>query len=343
MVLTPGTAAKRTTMREVAALAGVSLKTVSRVINNESGVAQATSQRVTKAIDVLRYVPDTTAARLARGDHETQTIALLIASVDDPFSASLFRGVEEVAHTRQVAVFAASTGGDPEVETRLVHAFASRNVDGLIITPTAQDHRMLADFLAPHMPCVYIDRQPAGISGDLVTSDNRQAGRDATQHLIDYGHRRIGLITDLQSISTAVDRELGYRDALAGAGIEIDEQLITHGAETEALGEAAATFLMGLDDPPTALFAARNMASIGAIRVLRRLGKLTSVALVGMDRIELSDLIEPPLTVVTQDPVEMGRLATTHLFGRLDGDDSPPERVLVPTRLEARGSGEIRR
>jgi len=343
MVLTPGVAARRATMREVAALAGVSLKTVSRVINEESGVADATAERVAKAIDALRYVPDTTAASLARGDHGTRTIALLIASVDDPFSASLFRGVEEVAHTRQVAVFAASTAGDPEIENRLVRAFASRNVDGLIITPTAQDHRVLADFLAPHMPCVYIDRQPVGVSGDVVTSDNRSAGRSATEHLIGHGHRRIGLITDVPSISTAMDRELGYRDALVAAGIPVDEQLIAHGAQTESLGEAAAMRLMGLEDPPTALFAARNMASIGAIRALKRLGKQGSVALVGMDRIELSDLIDPPLTAVAQDPVEMGRLAATRLFARLDGDDSPPERVLVPTRLEARGSGEIRR
>jgi len=333
---------KHTTIREVAALAGVSLKTVSRVVNGEPRVAPSTVRRVNDAIATLHYLPDATAARLARGERESRTIALLIASVDDPFSGALFRGVEEVAHTRGVAVFAASTGGQPEVESRLVRAFASRNVDGLIITPTAQDHHGLADLLAPHMPCVYLDRDPLGITADVVTSDNRAAGREATEHLLAYGHRRIGLLMDLPSISTAVEREAGYRDALASAGIGIDDELVARGVETDAQGDAATETLMGLREPPTALFTSRNMASIGAIRALKRLGKLSTIALVGMDDVSLSDLIDPPLSTVRQDPLAMGRLATARLFERLDGDDSPPERVLVPTKLVVRGSGEIR-
>ena len=334
-------ATKRSTMRDVAALAGVSLKTVSRVINGETGVARTTIDRVTAAADSLHYLPDTTAANLARGDRGSHSIALLIASVDDPFSGAVFRGVEEVALTRHVAVFAASTEGRPEAEDRLVRAFASRNVDGLIITPTAQDHRALADLLAPRMPCVYADRDPVGIAADVVTSDNRNAGRRAVEHLLEHGHKRIGLIMDETFVSTALERELGYRDAMAAAGVPIDEKLIARGVATEALGEVAAWRLLGLAQPPTALFAARNMASVGAVRVLKQAGLADRIALVGMDDIELSDMIEPPLTIMRQNPVAMGRLAATRLFARLDGDDSPPQRMLVPTELVVRGSGEI--
>jgi len=338
---TTSMAAKRATIRDVAALARVSLKTVSRVINNEPGVASSTIERVTAAAAALRYVPDITAANLARGDRESRSIALLIASVDDPFSAAIFKGVEEVALLRQVAVFAASTEGRPEAENRLVRAFASRNVDGLIITPTAQDHRALADLLAPHMPCVYVDRNPIGIGADVVTSNNRETSRQAVEHLLAGGHKRIGLITDEPSISTALERELGYRDAIHSAGLTADEELIVRGVATQALGEDAARSLLSLAVPPTAIFAARNMACLGTVRVLKRAGLASRIAVVGMDDIELSDVIEPPLTVMRQNPVEMGRLAAARLFMRLDGDDSPPQHLLVPTELVVRGSGEI--
>ena len=336
-----GATARRSTMRDVAALAGVSLKTVSRVINNEPGVARRTVEKVSSAITALRYVPDIAAANLARGDVGSRSIALLIASVDDPFSAAMFRGVEEVALLRQVAVFAASTEGRPEAETRLVLAFASRNVDGLIITPSTQDHRALADLLAPHMPCVYVDRDPVGIAADVVTSNNREAARQAVEHLLGYGHRRIGLVTDEVSITTAAEREIGYRDAIAAAGLPIEEELIQRGVATQSLGEQAARALIGLENPPTAIFAARNMGSIGAVRVLKQAGLAGRIALVGMDDIELSDVIDPPLTIMRQNPVEMGRQAASRLFARLDGDNTPPRRIVVPTELVVRGSGEI--
>lgn len=345
LMVGPGPSAavpRRPTMRDVAALAGVSLKTVSRVINAEPGVAPSTVEKVTAAAAALHFVPDSTAANLARGGRGSQSIALLIASVDDPFSAAVFRGVEEVALTRHVAVFASSTEGRPLAETDLVRAYASRNVDGMIITPTVQDHRPIAEMLASHMPCVYIDRDPVGITADVVTSENRLAGRRAVEHLLEHGHRRIGLITDEPSISTAAERELGYRDAILAAGLAVDERLIARGVVTEALGEVAAWGLFGQPQPPTAVFAARNMASIGAVRVLRQAGLADEVAIVGMDDIELSDLIEPPLTIMRQNPVAMGRLAASRLFARLDGDDSPPRRLLVPTELVVRGSGEIR-
>jgi LacI family transcriptional regulator len=326
----------------VAALAGVSIKTVSRVINGESRVTEETAAKVHQATRALRYLPDAAAAALSRSSHETRTIALLIASVGNPFSSAVFQGVEEVATARHFAVFAASTEGNPETEERLVRAFLSRNVDGLIITPTAVDHRAIAELIGPNLPNVYVDRDPLGIAADVITANNREAARLAVEHLIAHGHHRIAAMTDQLSVSTAVDRRAGYIDALIAADIPLrDEYMIADiGSETD--GFVAMEGLLALPHPPTALFASRNMAAIGAIRVLQREHLEHQIALIGMDDIDTGDLFNPPLSVMRQDPVQIGRLAAERLFARIDNDTSLPQQIIVPAELVARGSGEIR-
>jgi len=332
---------RRATMRDVAALAGVSLKTVSRVVNDEPNVTDATRAQVQRAIDALRYLPDATAANLAHAGRATHTIALLLSAVDNPFAACILRGVEAAARERHVAVFAASTEELPDVEETLVKAFASRNVDGFLITPTACDHRRIAELLGTRWPVVYLDRVPSGITADTITSNNVASATAATQHLIDAGHRRIGLLTDRLSIGTARDRRQGYEDALRQAGLELDETLIQTDVATVDDAVCAGRRLFAADNPPTAVFASRNAATIGMVRVLKQLGLSHQVGLISIDDIELSDLLDPPLTVVSQDPEGMGRLAAQRLFARLDGDDTPPVHLIIPTTLLARGSGEI--
>jgi LacI family transcriptional regulator len=328
-------------MREVATRAGVSAKTVSRVINNETNVNEATRARVRAAVTDLGYVLDAAAANLARVRRTSRSIALLISSVDNPFSAQLFRGVETVATHRGVMVFAASTEEDPAIEDRLISAFASRFVDGFIITPTAQDHRHIASLIGARVPVVYVDRTPAGIGADVVTSNNRESARTATAHLIRHGHTRIGLMTDHTSLETAEERRQGYVDALAANGLVQDPALMELGVATRTDAEAAATRLLDLPAPPTAIFAARNIASIGLVQVLRARGLSQTMAVVGLDDVGLSDLLDPPLTVMAQDAVAIGTLAAERLFARLDGDDTPPDRYVVPASLIERGSGEL--
>jgi LacI family transcriptional regulator len=328
-------------MRDVAALAGVSIKTVSRVVNGEPRVSADTVARVQAAADQLNFLPDAAAASLARGSRETRTIALLIASVGNPFSSAVFQGVEEVASRRQVAVFAASTEGDPATEEGLVRAFLSRSVDGLIITPTAQDHAAISQLIGPNLPSVYVDRDPTGVEADIVTADNRSASRTATEHLMAYGHCRIAMMADTKEISTAADRAAGYEDAFSAAGIAIAPELMVYGIGTITDAEREMERLLALPEPPTAVFASRNMAAIGTIRVLQRHGLSHQVALIGFDDIETGDLIDPPMSVMRQDPIAIGRLAAERLFARIDGDDSPPARYEVPAVLVVRGSGEL--
>jgi len=332
----------RATLRDVAALAGVSIKTVSRVVNNEPHVTPPTREAVRRAISRLQYLPDASAANLARQERMTRSIALLIASVDNPFCSSVFRGVEEVAAARNVAVFAASTEGRPDLEESLIRAFASRSVDGFVIMPTNCDHRAIARLLGNRMPAVYIDRSPVGVAADVITADNYESAITATRHLLRHGHRRIALLADDPVIQTACERRAGYEFALREAGIPVEDALIAMGVGTVEDAVAAARRLFGGATPPTAVFASRNQASIGTIAVLKQLGLSRRVGLVGMDDVELADLVEPPLTVIAQDPVGMGRLAATRLFARLDGTDLTPERLVIQTTLIERGSGEIR-
>jgi len=332
---------RRVTIHEVAHLAGVSIKTVSRVMNGEPNVAAATAQRVRDAATMLHYLPDAAASNLARNGRETHAIALLIPTVDNQFFARIFLGVEQVAHERGFVVFAASTDLDIDTEEALVRVFASRQVDGFIIAPAPADHRGLMNLLGPRMPCVFIDQRPLGIAADVVTVDNAAAAREAITHLLNHGHTRIGFMGDDASLSTASERRVSYEATLSAAGVTPDPSLVEMGIGDTDSAEAAVRRLLDLRDPATAIFASRNMAAIGAVRALQQMGRSHEVALIGMGEIEVSDLLEPPLTVMAQDPVGFGRLAAQRLFERIDGHDETPQTLVVPAHLVMRGSGEI--
>jgi LacI family transcriptional regulator len=189
-------------MRDVAALAGVSLKTVSRVVNREAGVSEELVARVSRAAEQLDYRPNLTASNLRRADQRTGTIGLLVEDVANEFFASIHRGVEEVARQRGVAVIAASLDRDPNLERDLVTAFASRRVDGLLLAPTAAEQGYLTNELRSGWPMVCIDRQPRGVDIDAVVTDNREAAAMGVEHLIAHGHERIAFIGGQSTLST---------------------------------------------------------------------------------------------------------------------------------------------
>jgi LacI family transcriptional regulator len=331
----------RATIRDVAALAGVSLKTVSRVINGEPGVSQKLVTRVREAADRLDFRPNLAASNLRRGDGKTATIGILLENVSNPFSAAVHGAIEEVARERGVAVFAASVDEDPGRERALVEAFVARRVDGLVIVPSGRDQGYLLNEMRAGLSLVFVDRPPAYLDADVVVAANRLGAEDAVLHLIAHGHRRIAYLGDMLSISTARERHSGYEGALRGAGIQIDPTLVRHDLHSSDLARAAAAALLAGDDPPTAIFASQNLVTIGVIGALRAAGRQHDIALVGFDEVPLADLLEPGVTVVAQDVGEIGRGAAEQLFRRLDGDRSPTVQRVVPTRLIPRGSGEI--
>src|SRR3954454_19553613 len=206
-------------MKDVARVADVSLATVSRVINKSGDVRPELAERVTDAIDLLGYRHNATASTLRRSDRQSASIGLIIEDVSNPFFAAVHRGVEDVARVHRVLTFVGSSDEDEARERELVEAFASRGVDGLVIVPCASDQSYLLRDQRSGIALVFVDRPPNFLRGDSVTSDNRDGGRIATEHLIAAGHRRIAFLGDRPSVFTVGERLAGYHDALAGAGI----------------------------------------------------------------------------------------------------------------------------
>ena len=331
----------RATLRDVARLAGVSPKTVSRVVNNEPGVTASKVAIVEDAIAKLGYRPNFTASSLRRANGRTAAIAAVLEDVANPFSSALHRALEDVARARNVMVLAGSVDEDPQRERALINAFAGRRADALVVLPASSNHSYLTAELAAGTPVVFVDRPPVGLHVDAVLVDNRAGAAMAVRHLLAHGHREVAYLGDLRSISTAEQRFQGYKEALSDEGIRPNPAHIVHDLRTEEKAEQAALQLLTGSAPPSALFTAQNLVTIGTIRALRKLDQHHRVALVGFDDFPLADLLQPAVTVVAQSPSEMGRLAAALLFRRLDGESWEPTVHLVPTRLIPRGSGEI--
>jgi LacI family transcriptional regulator len=328
-------------MRDVAALAGVSLATVSRVVNGSPVVDPELAERVRAAAAKLGYRRDETASALRRADRMSTSVGLIIEDVRNPFFSAVHRGFEDVARTRGVLVFSGSSDDDPERERQLADAFAARRVDGLLIVPAGGDQSYLLRERQAGLQLVFVDRPPRFVDADAVLSDNAGGVRAATEHLLAHGHRRVGYLGDRQRIFTAAERLRGHQEALDAHGIEPDAALIRMELPDSESARRAARELLLAADPPTALITGQNLITIGALHALRELGLQHRVALVAFDEVPLSALLEPAVTTVAQDPIALGRRAAELLFARLDGVDGPSRTAIVPTQLIARGSGEI--
>lgn len=323
-------------MKDVATEAGVSLKTVSRVVNDEPGVAPLTEQRVREAIKMLGFRRNDSARLLRTG--QAATVGLVMEDIGDPFYSALLRGVESVARPRGSLVLSGSSDADAGIEHELALALCARRVDGLIMIPTSDDHSYLLSEMVAGVPMVFADRPPGRIDADTVLSDNAGGSRKATAHLIASGHRMIGYLGDNPDIFTARERHRGYLEAMADAGLPVAESWVAMGPLT--LGSVRADLERMLADPApvTALICGNNRISVLALHVLASLD--VTLAMVGFDDFELADLLR--VTVVAQDPVELGRQAAELLFMRIDGDPAPSRRIVIPTLLVTRGSGELR-
>jgi LacI family transcriptional regulator len=332
------------TMNDVAALARVSIKTVSRVINQQPTVSPEIAARVEHAIRRLGYHPNVAAISLRRADHKTSTIGLLLEDVANPFSSALHRAVEDTAKRNGMLVFAGSSDEDPEREREVLGAFVRHQVDGMIVMAAGRHQDgLLVEQRRQGRPVVLVDRLVEQLRTDSVTADNRVGAREAVRHLATHGHRRIAFLGDSRSIWTARERHMGYSEGLLMEGIPYDPELVRQDFPTIELAEGAALDLLAAADPPTALFTAQNLITLGAVRALRQRELQHRVALIGFDDLTLADLLDPATSAIVQDPHAMGRIAAELLFARLGGDRSPAKEVVVPIRLVARGSGEIPR
>jgi LacI family transcriptional regulator len=330
----------RPTMRDVAERAGVSLKTVSRVINEEPGVAGPTAARVGSAITELGFQRNDLARSLRQG-RSSATIGLVIEDMANPSYSAIAQAVEAASAARGCMLITSSCEEDPDRERALVQALLRRRVDALLLVPASHDHAYVARE-AGDTPVVFLDRPPGLIDSDTVLLDNRGGARSAIEHLIAQGHRRIGCVGDPDRLYTAGERLRGFRDAMEAANIDVDPDLVRLGTHSAERAEAVVRELLALPPGrrPTAIFSENNRHTVGALRALR--GLEHEIALIGFDDFELADLLAMPTTVVRHDSQELGRHAAELAFMRLDGRTGPPRRVVVPTELVIRGSGEVR-
>src|SRR5258707_5613990 len=258
-------------MRDVAAPAKVSIKTVSRVVNGESGVPPRLLRRVLAASERLSYQHNLTASNLRRSNGRSATIGVVLEDVGNPFSSALNRAIEDVAVKRGVLVLAGSSDEDEERERKLVSAFASRPVDGLIIQPASHDHSYLVTERSVGTAIVFVDRPPEFFDADTVLTDNAAGVRRGVRHLVERGHRRIGYLGDLHTIATAAERYRGYLEELNNQAIDADKRLTRLDLRGIDKAEAAVTELLGSSEPPTALFPRQNMETQGDFHALPRL------------------------------------------------------------------------
>jgi LacI family transcriptional regulator len=342
------------TMKDVAALAGVAIKTVSRVVNGEPNVGVDTRARIEAAIEQLNYRHNAAASFIRRRSARTASVGLIVEDLANPFAAVLARVVRECAQERQHLVLIGSSDGVPQRERELVTRFVSRRVDGLVIMPAQVDggsatyphpskgcQSYLERERARGVPVVFVDRPGRGIEADTVLSDNANSMHNAVRHLAEHGHRSIGYIGDRRRLYTAAQRIRGYRAGMRALTGHVDERYVITDVRTRAEANRAAAALLDLDPPPTALLCGSDLLTSGALQVLQARGLRDTVAVVGFDDYNLAELLAPALTVLDMDIATLGRLATERLFQRLAGDVTDYERLVVPMTLIPRGSGEI--
>ncbi|HTP21296.1 MAG TPA: LacI family DNA-binding transcriptional regulator [Solirubrobacteraceae bacterium] len=327
----------RATMVDVANTAGVSLKTVSRVINGEPGVRPEMAEKVNAAATALRYERNDIAASLRHGARSF-TLGLVIEDVANPFYSAIAQAVEERARERANMLITASAREDPARERELVIALLRRRVDALLVVPTGADHRYIHD-AGFDTRTVFLDRPPARAKADTVLVENAAGARRAVEHVLAHGHTRIAFVGDEVRLYTARERLGGYRKALARAGVAEDPALVAVGNSTSADAGHATARLMALPraQRPTAILTGNNRCTVGALHALS--GKRGRTALVAFDDFELADLLG--VTVIRTDPYRLGQLGAELAFERIDGNDGNPRRLVVAAELVTRGSGEI--
>lgn len=327
-------ASGRPTMVDVAADAGVSLKTVSRVINAEPNVDADMAARVEASVERLGYHRNALAASLRSGSRDT--IAFLSADLSNTFYMAIAAAISAVAAAHRMHVIIASSEEDPATERTLALDLAQRRVAGLIVVPTGSDHAYLEVEVQRGTPVVFIDRPGSGIRADELLIDNRGGARAAVAELLAAGHRRIAVLLDTPEIFTMVQRRAGAEEAFAAAGRAMDPRLVVTGLHTPGAAREAMERLLDEPDQPTAVFCGNNRVTIGALEAL--LAADAEVALSGFDDFELSRLLSRAIRIVDYDTTALGTHAAETLLRRISGVEPSPA-FLLPTHLVTRGLG----
>jgi LacI family transcriptional regulator len=327
------------TISDVAKRAGVSTMTVSRVINHSGYISQDTLERVEKAIADLGFVPNALARSLRF--KQTKTIALVLTDITNPFFTTVARGVEDASSENGFTVMFCNTDESEAEEAENLNTLLQKQVDGVLLVPAGSSNESINYLQERNIPVVVLDRRVPDVKVDTVRCDSIPGAFEMTQHLLDLGHRRIGLISGPMKISTSEDRVTGYLQAMHAAGIEIDPEWIHYGLFTQTSGYQLAQKLIKLKPRPTAIVAGNNFIAIGAYAALREAGLHipNDISLVTFDDLHSRLVLEPFLTTVDQPAYEMGYEATRLLLEYMSAEPPmEPREIILPTRLIIRSS-----
>lgn len=324
-------APRMASLQEVAKRAKVSIATVSRVLNRSAKVVPETRAVVEQALRDLSYRPSRVARRLRMKDGRAHLVGLIIPDIQNPFYAEIARGVEDAAYANEYALILCNSDENLEKERFYLEVMRDESVDGIVLPPFNDTDEAVIEMVNTGMPVVCVDRSLAKAKTDLVEVDNYRGAFEAVSHLLDKGHKHIGLIEGRTQVSTSRERRRGYLDALASRGVTVRKELLCAGDFKQESGRVLTNELLDLRKPPTALFVLNNLMTVGALSALhqRQLRVPQDVALVGFDDIPWAEALDPPPTVVRQPAYEVGVQAMELLLKRI----MEPNRATVTLRL----------
>ena len=330
-----GRVAARPTIHDVAADAGVSAMSVSRVLNGGGNVSAEMTRRVLRSVKKLGYSRNEN-ARSIRPGQRSGLIGLIVTNIDNPYYAQVVLGVEDGMDKAGRRILIGTSHGDVTKERTLVRDFLGRQVEGLVVVPTGGDEGFLDPAKLGGVPIVLASREQPKVGADTVVIDDVGGTVRGVAELISRGHRRIGFLGNDASVSTSQRRFEGFTQALRDAGLSVADDLVRRDCRDVESAREATMGLMALANPPTAVVCANNQVSVGALLVLvphhRAHPNVPPVELLGVDDFTMSELIQHPLTIIDHDGRELGQAAAELLRVRLEGLGGPgPMRLLMPT------------
>lgn len=328
---------KPITTKHIAQLAGVSVGTVSHVLNGSAGVSEELRKRVYDVVRRLDYQPSQLARGLRR--RSTDLLGVIIPDITNPYFPRVVRGIEDVAYREGFRLVLCNADNDPAKEIRYFNDLRSFHPAGIIVIPS-QASTIANESSHRNFQIIFVDRCPEGWTGDAVVADNEDGGYQVGHYLAGIGHKSLAVISGPLKIATARDRLRGFQRALQEAKLKLPAKYIEEVPFSTQAGHAAALRLLTVAPRPVAIFAASDTLAIGALAAARELGLRCpdDVSIVGFDDLEFSEVTEPSLTTVYQPGYDMGALACEVLLNRVRGDEQPPQKRIIHTELRIRNS-----
>jgi DNA-binding LacI/PurR family transcriptional regulator len=324
-------------IKDIARLAGVSHSTVSRALRNSPLIPEPTASRIKQIAADLSYSASAVGRSLVT--RKTETIGVVVTSIDDPFNGEVVAGIEEVANGYGYSVILATSQADPEREIRVVRSFGERRVDGILVASSRLGANYLTLLSELHVPVVLLNNQHPSDFVYSVSIDNVDGGYQAAQHLIELGHSKIAYIGDQSGLQSDAERRSGFKKALRKAGLAVPAEYLTRGDGRTGGGRSCAQQLLTLPDRPTAIFCYNDMTALGAMEAAAEQNLVVGgdLSIVGFDDLFFASFLQPPLTTIRQPKKELGRRATELLMKLLKGGQAE-RTVVMKGELIARGS-----